>query len=384
MVSRTLARPSAADVARLSPDPTPWDEEAFRAIIATELTPEQARRITTPVRVEGRQEDVLAIHWHPEWIPMDLIVQRVKAMYPARQRELIIPTQHNVILEHEGYAGVEIDCYAQAFNRKVQLLVHFKAERVREATTLRSMLAHTFRYRSSQLYEYLDSVIEPEYEERVDKAAAQTGADEDLVHFCRLHVSRLRALVQRLESAAPPDMVKNKLVRNYFHAMRALYDGHMIDHAQSFLRAVKEIVKAKFSLTYFYRANEMIEEVRALGGGIVIPHPEQFWPVLLADYDVDGIEVWNPQSREFTEFLIQVVSRQNKSRPGDKRRLLITMGDDTHFGEKVIEPAYQEREKAGRELGLQPAWDEIGIRKVLSAAGVDRRSVIEEYKSRLG
>ncbi len=47
---------------------------------------------------------------------------------------------------------------------------------------------------------------------------------------------------------------------------------------------------------------------------MVIPHPEQFWPILLADYDVDGYEVWNPQSREYTDFLIRALDNQNKRR----------------------------------------------------------------------
>jgi hypothetical protein len=77
---------------------------------------------------------------------------------------------------------------------------------------------------------------------------------------------------------------------------------------------VKALVKVEFSLKYFYRTSEVIEEARALGAGIVIPHPEQFWPILLKEYDVDGIEVWNPQSRRYTEFLISVLNRRNQKR----------------------------------------------------------------------
>lgn len=383
MVMRVAHKSAGLDPGRISPEPTIWDEETYRAMISEVLSPEQLARVVEPPLVEPRQEDVLAIHWHPEWIPMDAIVQRVRAMYPNARRTLIIPTQHNVLLEHDGLAGVEIDCFAPHFKRKIQLLVHFRADRVRRADSLRAMLAHTFRYRSSQLYEFMDSIVEPAHRARVVRAAAQTGADEDLVAFVRAHVTRLRTLVRRLESATPADMIKNKLVRNYFHALRELYDDALITHAQVFLRTVKEIVKAEFSLAYFYDVNEFIEEIRGLGGGVVIPHPEQFWPILLAELDVDGIEVWNPQSREYTEFLIGVVSRQNRAR-SDRRPLLVTMGDDTHFGEKVITQEYQDREKAGRELGLQPAWDELGIRKQLSTAGMDRGRVIDEYRARLG
>jgi len=149
----------------------------------------------------------------------------------------------------------------------------------------------------------------------------------------------------------PPASIKNKLLRNYFDELCAELDVSLVLRIQIFLRALKEIVKSHFSLKFFYRTSEIIEEARALGAGIVIPHPEQFWPILLADYDVDGYEIWNPQSREYTEFLISVLERKNQGRkPG--RRLLAFMGDDTHFGEKLKSPEAGSREKAEREIGV--------------------------------
>ena len=148
------------------------------------------------------------------------------------------------------------------------------------------------------------------------------------------------------------------------------------------MRAVKYKVKEGFPLTYFYRTSEVIEEARSLGAGIVIPHPEQFWPILLADYDVDGYEVWNPQSQEYTEFLITVLNRRNKQ-VNNSRPLLVFMGDDTHLSEKVKEPAIRDREKACREIGLQPAWEDMQIRKQLLKAGMDRPRIIQEYTARL-
>jgi hypothetical protein len=178
-------------------------------------------------------------------------------------------------------------------------------------------------------------------------------------------------------------MFKNKLLRDYFNTLRESHDDRYINHAQLFLRSVKEIVKRNFSLEYFYRTEEFIEEARALGAGVVIPHPEQFWPILLEDYDVDGIEVWNPQSYEYTRFLIEVVNRENKAFRRRHRPLLITMGDDCHMGEKVKDPRYQDPEKAGREVGVQPPWDDLSIRKRLIAANADRGQVIAEYRGRL-
>ena len=87
--------------------------------------------------------------------------------------------------------------------------------------------------------------------------------------------------------------------------------------------------------------------------------------------------------REFTEFLIQVVDRQNKTRCRNDRPILITMGDDCHMGEKVKPLRLQDPEKAGREIGVQPAWDDLSLRKALIMANSGRQRAIEEYKQRL-
>lgn len=360
-----------------------WQEEAFARLIDTRLNPEQEARILQPPRIFPKQDAVLAAHWHPEFIPLELIQRRIDTMFPNRRHELIIPTQHNVLMSMNGYAGVEIDCYSSGFNRKVQLLAHFSASRVHQASVLNAMLEHTRKYRASQLFEFIDSILNPSWEERASRAAAKTGATEELVGFVREHVRDLKELIDRHEAKIPTDALKNKLIRNYFEMLRAKFPAKQINHAQIFLQTVKMLVKANFELSYFYRTEEIIEEVRAHGGGVVIPHPEQFWPILLANYDVDGIEVWNPQSQEYTEFLIHVVNEQNAARRSHERPLLIFMGDDTHFGEKVLDPMYQDEEKAGRELGVQPAWDDLSIRKSIIVAKVDRPAVIRDYRQRL-
>ncbi len=363
---------------------TDADLEVYLAIISTELNSEQRARISQPPQVYARQETVLALHWHPEFIPMELVLVRINATFPNREEELIIPTQHNTLLTLNGFAGVEIDCHSREFNRKIQLLAHFSEAKVQKADVLKAMLQHTFRYRSSQLFEFLDSIIEPAFEDRLQLAASYTGADADLVEFVRVNAGKLRSLIQMHEALTPPEAIKNKLVQHYFDSLRETYDDTLVNHAQSFLKAVKEIVKARFALEYFYDTHQFLEEIRGLGGGVVIPHPEQFWPVLLADYDVDGIEVWNPQSRDFTGFLINAVNRQNRARPKGKRPLLILMGDDTHMGEKARDPRLQDPEKAGREIGVQPAWEDLKIKKSLIVANADRGSVIREYMHRLG
>jgi len=383
-ISARNAESGTPNLNELGPEPDENDQLAYEALISTRLSPEQIQHIATPSQIYTKQQAMLAIHWHPEFIPLELIRKRIDAMFPNKEDELIIPTQHNVLVDWNGYTGVEVDCYSSGFKRKVQLLMHFRADQVSQAEVLKSMLSHTFKYRSGQLFEFMDSVMQPTYEERMQQAAAETGATEELVQFTRFYTARLKNLFEANEAVTPPMAIKNKLLTEYFDTLRGQYPDRLVNRAQLLLKAVKQIVKANFSLQYFYRASEVIEEARAVGGGIVIPHPEQFWPILLADYDVDGYEVWNPQSREYTEFLINVVNRNNSALPGSSRRILVFMGDDTHMSEKAKPPHLQRREKADREVGLQPAWDDQDIKKSLIVANVDRSKVIQEYKARLG
>jgi len=380
----TLKNKNRASVVptKLEEDITESDEALFSHITTTELTPEQRRRLITPSKVYPRQESVLAVHWHPEFIPMELAAQRIAAMFPNSGKQLVIPTQHNEIMTFGGYSGVEVDCYSKGFNQKVQLLLHFGDEALGRGDRLKSMLMHTFKYRSHQLYEYMETITRP-VESRIQHAARETGSNEELIRFVKVNVLKIQRLLEDQQDRIPPIMIKNKLLRNFFDGLRETYGDDLIDRVQTFLKAVKEGVKAKFSLKYFYRTSEVIEEARSLGAGIVVPHPEQFWPILLREYDVDGIEVWNPQSRRYTDFLISVLNQRNRKVGPGQPKLITFMGDDTHLGEKARDPAHQDPEKARREVGLQPAWDDVAIRKTLIMAGVDKINVIREYESRL-
>ena len=59
------------------------------------------------------------------------------------------------------------------------------------------------------------------------------------------------------------------------------------------------------------------------------------------------------------------------------------MGDDTHMSEKIREPRHRDPEKAGRELGIQPAWEDPAVERRLRNAGIDRKTIIEKYVSRI-
>lgn len=375
-------------IRRLSPSAlsaqlTSWDQTTFDRITATDLTQEQANRIAEPTRTFPDVRFVFAVHWHPEHVPCHLIRQRIDRLYPNKCGELIIPTQHNELLEWDGLVGAEVDCYAAEFKRKVQLLFHFRAEAMTRASQFRSMLSHTFRYRCSQLYEYLDSIIEERMEDRLLVAARKTSASQELIRFVRAYATRLRRLVRDNQTTMAPIMLKNKLVRFYFDALREHLDDRLIDQAQEFLRRVKKVVKARFDPTYFFLVQEVIEEARLHDPVIIVPHPEQFWPILMADYDLDGYEVWNPQSRDYTEFLIGAIHRMNVHRSPSDRKVLATMGDDCHMGEKLKPKQQQDPDKASREIGLQPAWDELPIRKSLVLGGIEKESLLAEYRERL-
>jgi hypothetical protein len=372
------------DLSAVPREVTEEDTRIYRELVSTELTPDQIQAIEEPPRVYERQRSVLAVHWHQEFVPLEHVRKRVRALFPNKEEDLIIPTQHNVLSTWDGHTGVEVDCYSAGFNRKVQLLIHFSNEKIEgKGDVFRSMLDHTFKYRSGQLFEFLDTLLDPHFQDRVDEAAGATWAEADTVEFARIHAARLREMIEQAYRSTPPEMIKNKLLRNYMDRWRDTYGDPLIDHVQVFLKALKGIVKQNFALDYFYRTEEVIDEVRSLGGCIVIPHPEQFWPVLLDDIDIDGIEVWNPQSFEYTEFLIDVVVRKNQERARADRPILITMGDDCHMGEKVKDPRHQDVLKASREIGVQPPWDDLNIRKSLIVARADRSNLIKEYRARL-
>lgn len=382
---QSLQSLESLDLSKVERELTEWDREAYQRVVSVELSPEQEERILTPPKVRHLQEEVLAVHWHREFIPMPLVKKRIEATFPNCRKHLLIPTDHNVLNEYDEFTGVEVDCYSPEFNVKVQLLIHFETAKLETSRSdvFKSMLEHTFKYRSSQLYAFLGTLLEPAHVERLEQAAAKTGATPKLIEFVQIHAKKVAKMVEEMRHETPSVSLKNKILRDFFNAMREHYDSHLIDRAQVFLKAVKKIVKKSFKLEYFYHTQEVIEEVKALGGCIVIPHPEQFWPILLADYDVDGYEVWNPQSREYTEFLINVVNRHNKTKARKDRRLLVMMGDDCHMGEKVKDPRYWDREKAFREIGIQPPWDDLTISKSLILGNFNRSSVIDEYKERL-
>jgi hypothetical protein len=374
---------SQAPYELLSPELTEADHERFRALTCTTLTPHQLEQLVTPPTVCRDQKSVLAVHWHPESVPLEIALQRIQATFPNCERSLIIPTDHNILRTLNGYAGVEVDCYSPGFQRKIHLLIHMRDTRLAKAGAFTAMLKHTFEYRSQQLLEIVDTIVGPTSNFRFQRAVSLTGVDDTLVRFVRVNTQKFRELLDYYRQEIPAEVVKNRLLRDYFDSLVVSSGRRIVELSQVMIREVKNTVKAGYKLEYFYRTSDIIEEARSLGAGIVVPHPEQFWPVLLAEYDVDGYEVWNPQSRQYTDFLINVVTRQNKTARRGHRPILLFMGDDTHLGEKTRDAFIQDLAKTTREIGVQPAWDDLVIRKSLMAANADRDTLIAEYTARL-
>jgi hypothetical protein len=203
--------------------------------------------------------------------PLKITSIRINNMFPSMEDSLIIPTQHNQLMTYNGYSGVEVDCYAREFNRKLQLLLHFSEEKVRDASVLESMLYHTFKYRQSQLNDFIETVINPAFSDKFDAAAHSVGAENDLIDFVKAYTVKLKTLLDKNYDQTPSIMVKNKLLTNYFKMLHEFYDIGLINRAQTLLKEVKKVVKRDFALDYFYDAQEIIEEVRSLGGCVIVP-----------------------------------------------------------------------------------------------------------------
>lgn len=374
--------------------------KAFTKLTDIDVSPAQEERARTPHRIFPEQRSVFATHWHPENVPFHCLRDRLTAMYPAQEKSLIIPTEHNIIMEWDNFAGVEVDCYDADLGLKVQLLLHFKAERValpknedeektqtgHSSHTLHTMLAETANYRGYQLLDLL-TLLEEKKPEVVNQAAKQSGANKKIINTVARSAAQLHSLVSHYMETQTTKysahICKNKLIRNYLDSTQPL-PKELMPIAQRYVQAVKKNMKKSFDYSNLHPVHHIIEEARALGAGIVIPHPEIFWPVLLTDYDIDGIEIWNPCSNRYTTFLLDMIARKNAIRKAHRHKILLPfMGDDCHMAEKTRELALQDPEKAYREIGLQEPWDSPEILTRLEAMNMTKESIMDMYTERL-
>lgn len=356
----------------------------FNRLTSVNLTAEEEKKVISPSRIDPRASEFLAIHWHPEWAPMELIEQRLKTSFPEAERSLVIPTQHNRIMTCGSWAGVEADAYSRAYGQKIQLLIHFQADRLPRATTLVAMINRTYDYRAHQLIDSLDRLIKSPPTKVGSLKIFTDYVSREAVNLARFFAARLRSLIERsgIRGSLRGEMLKNRLLSDFILARCGLDRPDLVEQALMYVKAVIKTVKAELRPEAFYTPEEVIEEARSLGAGIVIPHPPAFWPILLDNLDVDGWEIWNPSTPDHTMFLLKALEQANQSRRSGPR-LLAFMGDDTHLSGKIRPEFNDKKNSVNREIGFQDPWFDPKIEARLAACGQSRTGTIDEYLSRL-
>jgi len=357
----------------------------FNHLTSVELNAEERALAVRPGLTAPEAAEFLAVHWHPEWTPLELIGRRLELAFPRAENFLAIPTQHNKVMSFGPWAGVEADVYDRRYGLKVQLLIHLPAERLAGASAFLAMMDHTYNYRAHQLLDILNRLADYDQAALKVQAGLKSAITESAMRLARFYAIRLRAMIERsgILGGSRDEMLKNRLLPDFMTVSVPPERRHLLGQALMFVNAVKKTVKAELRPEKFHSPQEVIEEARSLGAGIVIPHPPQFWPILLSGLDVDGWEVWNPSTPNHTLFLLETMHRVNESRRRG-RRLLAFMGDDTHMSAKIRLERADEKESAGREIGFQPPWTDPEIAAVLSQTGQSLTGTLNEYRSRLG
>jgi hypothetical protein len=357
--------------------PEAADWAVFDGLTGVGLSDQEARLATSPTMVDESEREVFAIHFHPEWVPMRLLEERIRRAFPNARGRLAIPTQHNILQGLDGFAGVEVDCFAREYGVKVQLLVHLRADRLLKGGAFAAMVERTFRYRALQLLDILEQLVDPD--RAMGRAVEALGPDPATSGLARSFALRLRRMIEDSEVLGTPraEMLKNRLLPDYIKR-RWAGGPEGLERLLAFIERVKALVKARVVPGRLHTPRELIEEARALGAGVVIPHPPRFWPALLDDLDVDGWEVWNSSTPDHAPFLIDCLARK----AGARRPLLAFMGDDTHMSSKIRPEAPAKKGSDKTEIGFQP-WDDPLLREAMRAKGQSRERTYSEYLSRI-
>lgn len=359
-----------------------WD--VFNHLTSVELSEGERDMARNPGLCAPEAKEFLAVHWHPEWIPLKLIDERLRKAFPAAENFLAIPTQHNKVLRFGPWAGVEADAYDQAC-QKVQLLIHFRADRLERAGAFISMMERTYNYRAHQLLDIVNRLAEAEAASsklRSSLSSLKGAVSEDAARMAQFYAIRLKTLLDKsgiLNGSERDELLKNRLLPDFMQRRSAPEEAALLDQALLFIKAVKKTVKAELKPEAFYSPRELIEEARSFGAGVVIPHPPIFWPILLADLDVDGWEIWNPSTPDHALFLAEALARANAG--PRRRKLLAFMGDDTHMSSKIREAEKKSAKK--QEIGFQESWQNPEIAKALRENSQSLVQTINEYRERL-
>ncbi|MDR1109855.1 MAG: hypothetical protein LBP92_03935 [Deltaproteobacteria bacterium] len=356
------------------------DIEAFDRLTSVDLSPEEIRLAENPDQSAPGERRLLALHFHPEWVPLGLIETRLSRAFPGASDRMVVPTQHNRVMAMGPWAGVEVDCQAPEFGQKIQLLIHMRSQAMAKAGRLLEMIDQTFRFRALQLLEILEALTSPD--ESMAREINDNGLDREALDLASFFACRLNELIRTRDVIGSPrsEMLKNRLLTDFMLARNQGLDPTLFANSLSVANIVKSMVKHRLDLGHFSTAREVIEEARGLGAGIVIPHPPLFWPALMDDLDVDGWEVWNPSTPRHAQFLIGCLERaQGRSR----RPLLAFMGDDTHMSSKIRPNITEDKNGKGREIGFQPPWRNPLVAEALARTGQSRERTMDEYRARL-
>jgi hypothetical protein len=352
----------------------------FNSLTNIKLTKDEIQLAITPEQVDPEEKEIFAIHFHPEWVPMELIAERLKAAFPNAKERFVIPTQHNLLQSFDNFSGVEVDVFAHEYNLKIQLLVHINSKKLKKATTLISMIEQTFQYRALQLLDYLEQIIKPDI--LMQKEIKKLGTPKEVRDCTKYYATKLRLMIGEsvIVSSNRREMLKNRLLTDYIFLKSAAYlKPPMMDSLLTYAKHVKNLVKLRLNPNRFHTAKNLIEEARSHGAGIVIPHPPRFWPALLDDLDIDGWEVWNSSTPDHTSFLIECLKRRKKK----KRDFLAFMGDDTHMSSKIRPDMSMKKGSPKTEIGFQPPWGNPAIKLALRDANQSRKRTINEYMARI-
>ncbi|MDR2339652.1 MAG: hypothetical protein LBF40_05925 [Deltaproteobacteria bacterium] len=355
------------------------DWAIFEGLTCIELTEGERLLATTPGMVDVSDRNVMALHFHPEWVPIGMIDERLRKAFPNAKGRLAIPTQHNIIQGLDSFSGVEADVFCPECGAKLQFLIHLKSHRLNKPTAFASMIERTFRYRALQLLDILHELIEPG--KCMAEESDRLGFDITTAAIARIYASKLLLLIEKsgIVGTLRAGMLKNRLLTDFICKRAMGFGKRETERLLEYVNRMKKLVKARLDPDRFHTPKELIEEARSLGAGVVIPHPPRFWPALLCDLDVDGWEVWNPSTPDHVMFLIDCLGRR---KPG-KREPLAFMGDDTHMSAKIRPETLAKKISDQTEIGFQPPWDQAEVQAALKAAGQSRERTLNEYLERI-
>jgi hypothetical protein len=348
--------------------------------------------LSLPEQTYPGQDGIMALHWHPESVPLEQITRRFRCLFPDAREWLLVPTEHNRLVSIDGYCGVEVDCRHRG--AKLQLLLHFHGDHPSGDPAFLTDLDHTRAYRARQLDRLLTALTQAEGRPGREQAAleattvlpgpsdGQPAARMGILAWMERESGQLLSLLDGDECPRDASHRKNKLVRDWLLTRLGGASHPAAPFVLEVLRTIKEQVKADFDPEWFLTAEHWIGRTRALGGTVTLPHPELFPAMLDGGLELDGVEVWNPQScRRSVELLEDLVSGRIPGRAG--LPVLPTFGDDCHLGEKRKPESLRDAEKASREIGVQPAWDWPAVERILDHAGWRRVPLVREWKKRL-